>query len=210
MMAGRDDDPEADVVDIVSPQQLFDWGFCQRCMMVNEGWDPVASPPAPCPSCGFSDTGIDWPPPPARLLLRQVFHRQAVDQEEFALQAYLVTEMIDMVFAWVLRAAVNARAAENPRTISLSESARDFGLSINQRLDLLKKVGGVHLQQIALLLDEADFPERWNDLRERRDRFVGISDPQDTLAFDALTDKDLLEVSGMAVKVFAQVNNAVW
>lgn len=196
-------------MDVAALRQLFDWGFCQRCMMVNEGWDPVISS-RPCPSCGVPGTGTEWPPSPTRLLLRRAFHHRPADQEEFAFQAFVVAETIDIILAWVLRAAIAIRSAENPRTLRLVDTAQDFGLSTKQRLDLLKKVGGVRLQQMALMLDEADFPARWDDLRQRRDHFLGSGEVQNPLAFDGLTQEDLLEVSRKAVKIFAQVNNAVW
>lgn len=54
-------------------QALFDWGLCQSCMMVSEGWNPAHTTAGPCPLCGENDFGVEWPPEPARLLLNQAF-----------------------------------------------------------------------------------------------------------------------------------------
>ena len=45
---------------------VFDWGRCQSCMMVSEGWDSLPPSSVPCPYCGEKGFGADWPPQPAR------------------------------------------------------------------------------------------------------------------------------------------------
>lgn len=52
---------------------LFAWGLCQSCMMVSEGWEPTSTAASSCPNCGESTFGLEWPPEPAALLLRQAF-----------------------------------------------------------------------------------------------------------------------------------------
>lgn len=52
---------------------LFAWGLCQSCMMVSEGWNPTSTAASSCPNCGDSSFGLEWPPEPAGLLLRQAF-----------------------------------------------------------------------------------------------------------------------------------------
>jgi hypothetical protein len=49
------------------------WGLCQSCMMVSEGWNTLSGAATTCPRCGESAFGVEWPPEPAGLLLRQAF-----------------------------------------------------------------------------------------------------------------------------------------
>jgi hypothetical protein len=186
---------------------LFDWGHCQGCMMVSKGWDVSAASSDRCPHCRGSGFGADWPPEPSRLLLRQVFHLEAEDEEQFAVKAFVVAAALDALLNWVLRAAVEYLSTESLDVARYLEVVRAPGLSTEQRLDILKRVTDIRLSQVAELREEPDFPARWKDLRARRDRFLHS---QDMFAFDGLTEPDLAETARMAVKVFAHVNNMVW
>jgi hypothetical protein len=68
-------------------------------------------------------------------------------------------------------------------------------------------VTDIRLRGIAELLEEPDFPGRWKDLRERRDRFLHT---QEMFAFDGLEEVDLAETARMGVKVLAHINNMIW
>jgi hypothetical protein len=209
MMVGDQptDPPGVDSMDRTLLRPLFDWGHCQACMMVSEGWDVSARSSERCPQCHEQGFGADWPPEPARLLLRQAFHREADDQDEFAVKAFLVAEAVDAILAWVLRAAVDYLSTESLDVARYIDVVGAPGLSTEQRLDILKKVTDIRLSQVAELREEPDFTAAWKDLRARRDRFLHA---QDLLAFDGLAETDLAETARMAVKVFAHVNNMVW
>jgi hypothetical protein len=194
-------------MDRVALRPLFDWGRCQSCMMVTEGWDAMAPPPNRCPHCGESGFGLDWPPEPSRLLLRQAFVREADDQDESAVKAFLVTAALDVVLEWILTAAVEYLSTESLDVARLIEPVREPGLLTEQRLDLLVDVADIRLRPVADLLEEPEFPGRWADLRTRRDRFLHA---QEMFAFEGLTEADLAETARMAVKVLAHINNMIW
>jgi hypothetical protein len=194
-------------MDRTALRPLFDWGRCQSCMMVTEGWDAMAPPPNRCPSCGEPGFGLDWPPEPSRLLLRQAFLREAEDQEEFAVHAFLVAAALDVALEWILAAAIEYLSTESLDIARLIEPVREAGLSTEQRLDLLEEVADIRLRPVADLREESDFPGRWRDLRERRDHFLH---DQEMFAFDGLTQLDLAETARMGVKILAHVNNIIW
>lgn len=186
---------------------VFDWGRCQSCMMVSEGWDSLPPSSVPCPHCGEKGFGADWPPQPARLILRQAFQREADEQGEFAVKAFLVAAALDVLLEWVLIAAVDYLSTESAEIADLIHVVDKPSLSTEQRLDLLRKVLDVRYQEVADLLEEPDLPSRWADLREKRDRFVHA---QEVFAFDPLSEADLVETARMAVKVLAHINNLIW
>ena len=175
--------------------------------MVSEGWDALAPAPNPCPNCGESGFGVDWPPEPSRLLLKQAFHREADDQEEAAVKAFLVAAAADIILDWVLCAAAEYLSTESLEVARLLEVAHEAALSTEQRMNMLKEVTDIRYQDVAEFQGEAEFPARWRDLRERRDSFVHS---HQMFAFDSVSESDLFEVARMAVKVFAHVNNMVW
>ena len=186
---------------------IFDWGRCQSCMVVSESWDALAPDPGPCPSCGERGYGAEWPPEPARLLLRYAFLREADDQEEAAAQAYLVATALDVMLAWVLRMAVDYLSTDNYDVARLIDRVREPGLSSKERLELLDYVADADLRQVSSFKEVPEFPSRWKDLGERRDRFLH---EQQQSAFDGLTEADLAETTRAAVAVMAHVNNMVW
>jgi len=194
-------------MDRATLRPLFDWGRCQNCMIVTEGWDATAPPPNRCPSCQESGFGLDWPPEPSRLLLRQAFLQDADDQEELAVKAFLVAAAMDVVLEWILGAAVEYLSTESLDVARLIEPVREASLSAEERLDLLEEVTDIRLRGVAELLGEPDFPRKWKDLRERRNRFLHT---QEMFAFDGLEEVDLAETARMGVKVLARINNMVW
>jgi hypothetical protein len=194
-------------MDRTALRQLFAWGRCQSCMMVTEGWDALAPAPNLCPDCGQSGFGVDWPPEPSRLLLKQAFHREPDDQEEFAVKALLVAAAVDVILEWVLCAAVDYLSTESQEVARLVDKVRQAGFSTEQRMKMLKEVTDIPLSRLAGLHEELEFPPRWRELRQRRDRFLHS---QEMFAFDGLKEDDLFGVARAAVKVFAHVNNMVW
>lgn len=176
-------------------------------MMVTEGWDAQAPAPNPCPNCGESGFGLDWPPEPSRLLLRQAFLREPSDQEEAAVQALLVAAALDVTLEWILAAGAEYLSSESTEIAHLVDRVRETDLSTEQRLDMLEDMTDIDLREVAGFRDEPDFPARWRDLRERRDLFLH---EQQQFAFDGLAQADLAETARAAVKVMAHVNNLVW
>jgi hypothetical protein len=175
-------------------------------MTVTEEWDAMSPSAGPCPSCGARGCGAEWPPEPARLLLREAFLREADDQDENAAKAFLVATALDVTLAWVLRTAVDYLSTDNYDVSCLIDRVREPGLSTKERLEHLDYVLDADLRQVSGLLEMPEFPGRWKDLRDRCDRFLY---EQEASAFDGLSEADLAETARMAVKVMAHINNMV-
>ena len=186
---------------------LFDWGRCQACMMVSEGWDAMAPASAICPHCGESRYGAEWPPEPTRTLLRQAFLRPTDDREQTAVQALLVTTALDTLVGWVLRAAVDYLSTESLEIARLVDPVRKPDASADRRLETLEAVTGLRLNDVASAQDEPELPRRWQELREQRDRFLHA---EETTALDDSREEELAEIARMAVKVMAHFNNLVF
>ncbi len=200
-------EPEVKAVDRSQLRPIFDWGRCQSCMVTSEGWDALVPAPGSCPNCGERGYGAEWPPEPARLLLRHAFLREADDQEEAAARAYLVATALDVMLAWVLRMAVDYLSTDSHDVARLIDRVREPGLSPKERLELLDYVADADLGQVSRLKEVPDFPSQWKDLRERRDRFLH---EQQQSAFEGLTEADLADTARAAVAVMAHINNMVW
>ena len=148
-------------VDKTRLRPLFDWGRCQACMMVSEGWDALAPPSAICPHCSESRYGAEWPPDPTRLLLRQAFLRPTDDREQTAVQALLVATALDALVDWVLRAAVDYLSTESLDIARLVDPVRKPEASAEHRLDTLESVTGLRLKDVAAAQEESELAGRW-------------------------------------------------
>ena len=188
-------------------QRLLAWGHCQSCMMVSEGWDVSEPDPRPCPNCRQSGYGFEWPPEPARSLLRQALSRGADRDEDLAVMGFLVATALDIMLEWILGAAVEYYSTDSRRAARLVDRVHDPFLSTEQRLDMLRSVTDVRYEDVAELVDAEEFPERWRELREARDRLLHSFE---TLAFQEISEPGIHHITAMAMKVFARLNNLVW
>ncbi len=188
-------------------RHLFAWRRCHNCMTVTEDQEIAESAPDQCPSCGQTGYFLDWPPEPARLLLRSAFRQSIEDYEGLATMSFLVASSMDSIVQWVVGAAAEYLAPEGQRGAQLIESAHDPALSTEERLHLLKNIADLDYKGVAESLDEPGFASRWKDLRNGRDQFVQFCDPS---AFQSVTEQDLFDLARMAVKVFARLNNMIW
>lgn len=217
-------------------RSLFDWGRCQSCMMVSEGWDPVRYPSSSCPNCGDSTFGLEWPPEPAGLLLRQALKSSGAEategepedtdagyvgpfcddrmdcrdlhpEEQGAIRGLLSATALDVMLEWVFRSAIESFDSDSLEVARLTEPTKERTLTTQERIDLIYKVAGLRLRDVAEREDEPRFVGLWKELQDRRDAFLHA---QSITAFADLSEEQLLETINSAVKVLAAYNNALW
>lgn len=180
------------------------YGDCQECRLIFEGWEPLAVPRerVPCPSCG-SLSGLPWPPMWAEGLLEKAFESVADGPEDEGVSVTLVASALEIMLECDVAALLEREGASSLLTDWLIENQ----WTVDSRIELLRKVGGVSIKSVARSVGCQLFPEQWKRLREDRNRFVHRGEA----CFEEVTTRTWLEeVAEAGVKVLAEANNAVW
>ena len=194
-------------MDEAALERLLAWGLCQNCMTVSERWDVSRPEQNPCPGCGQSGFGVKWPPEPVRLLLEKALHRDADDEEDLVVIGLLVATALDIMVTWLLDVALGYYSTDSRRAARLVDRVRDPDLTTEQRLDMLRDVADLDFKRVATTVGAQELPARWRELREARDRFALSFQ---THAFQSISQSDLHQMAGLALKVFTRLNSMIW
>lgn len=180
------------------------YGDCQECRLIFEGWEPLAVPrePCPCPSCG-SLMGLPWPPWSAEGLLDKAFESVANGPEDEGVSVTLVASALEIMLESDVAALLEREGASSLLMDWLIENQ----WTVDSRIELLRKVGGVSIKSVARSVGCPLFPEQWKRLREERNSFVHRGEASYE---EATTRAWLQEVAVAGVRVLAETNNALW